>query len=143
MKIATAIMAAAIAVALFAATPSTASAAAWNQGTVYLRNPEPPNFGEACVIKNIRLKRGKYRWKIYVVPRWRPDAAIASTRFMNLRAGTYQWQDCISTGYAHCSWLDELANGLGGAARECHWPPARFGDGYYHYGSGLEWVANF
>lgn len=129
----TVMAAAATAVSLLAtAAPSTATAATWQQGTVYLREPVPPNFGTSCVARNIRLKAGVYRWKIYLVPRFRPDASIDGTRHVRLRSGWYQWQDCLGAPdreYVQCSWLDELANGPGGAASSCQWPPARFGDG--------------
>jgi hypothetical protein len=141
--IAASVAAVACAATLFVAT-ATASATTWQQGTVYLRNPVPPNFGTSCVVRDITLKQGSYRWKAYLVPRFRPDASIDSTRHLRLRSSRYRWTDCIgapSGSYEQCSWLDDLANGIGGAASNCHWPPARFGDGYYHFGSGLDWEA--
>ena len=141
---AVAVMAIASAITLGSATaPSTASAAAWNNGTVFMHaDPVPPNVGTACVERSIWLKRGRYRWKMYLAVNNRPDLVTEWTRYIDLRAGWYRWKDCLGapTGdYQQCSWLDELANGVGGAASQCVWPPARYGETYYDFGSGLDW----
>jgi hypothetical protein len=143
-RTAIAVMAVATAITLAsAAAPSPASAAAWNNGTVYMHaDPVPPNVGTACVQRRIWLQRGRYRWKMYLAVNNRPDLVTDWTRYISLRSGWYQWKDCLGapTGaYQQCSWLDELSNGIGGAASQCVWPPARFGETYYDFGSGLDW----
>ena len=126
-----------------AAAPAPASAAAWNNGTVYMHaDPVPPNVGTACVQRKIWLKQGNYRWKMYLAVNNLPHLVTDWTRYIRLRTGWYQWKDCLGapTGaYQQCSWLDELANGIGGAASQCVWPPTRFGETYYDFGSGLDW----
>lgn len=94
---AVAVMAIASAITLASATaPSTASAAAWNNGTVYMHaDPIPPNVGTACVERRIWLKRGRYRWKMYLAVNNRPDLVTAWTRYIDLRAGWYRWKDCL------------------------------------------------
>jgi hypothetical protein len=142
-----AIAAAAIATAILlgsATTPAPASAAAWNNGTVFMYGePVPPNVGTACVERRIWLKRGAYRWKMYLAVNNAPHLVTDWTRYINLRKGWYQWQDCLGAppgGYVQCSWLDELANGIGGAASHCVYPPpARYGEAFYDFGSGLDW----
>lgn len=139
-----AVMAVAIAITLgFAIAPSSASAAAWNNGTVYMHaDPVPPNVGTACVQRKIWLQAGNYRWKMYLAVNNRPNLVTDWTRYIRLRSGWYQWKDCLGapTGaYQQCSWLDELRNGVGGAASHCVWPSARYGEGYYDFGSGLDW----
>jgi hypothetical protein len=135
----------AAAVTLVAASaPPTASAAAWNNGTVWMHaEPIPPNVGTACVERRIYLKRGRYRWKMYLAVNDRPNLVTDWTRYIDLRAGRYLWKECLgapSGQYVQCSWLDELANGIGGAASHCVWPPpARWGEGFYDFGSGLDW----
>jgi hypothetical protein len=127
-----------------ATAPSPASAAAWNNGTVFMyREPVPPNVGTACVERRIWLNQGNYRWKMYLALNDNPYLVTDWTRYIALRSGSYRWRDCLGapTGvYQQCSWLDELANGIGGAARHCVSPPAaRWGQGYYDFGSGLDW----
>jgi hypothetical protein len=144
VRAATAVIAVATAITLASATaPSPASAAAWNNGTMYMYPaPVPPNVGTACVQRRIWLQRGRYRWKMYLAVNRRPDLVTDWTRYISLRSGWYQWKECLGapTGaYQQCSWLDELANGIGGAASQCVWPTARFGENYYDFGSGLGW----
>jgi hypothetical protein len=108
VRAAVAVMAIASAITLASATaPSTASAAAWNNGTVYMHaDPVPPNVGTACVERRIWLKRGRYRWKMYLAVNNRPDLVTAWTRYIDLRAGWYRWKDCLGapTGdYQQCS----------------------------------------
>jgi hypothetical protein len=128
---------------VFAMAPPPAAAASWNNGTVYMHaDPIPPNVGTACVERKIRLKQGRYRWKMYLAVNNRPDLVTDWTRYITLRAGLYLWKDCLGapTGaYQQCSWLDELRNGVGGAATHCVWPPTRYGETYYDFGSGLDW----
>jgi hypothetical protein len=138
-------MAVAIVITLgFATAPEPASAAAWNNGTVYMHaEPVPPNVGTACVQRTIKLKAGRYRWKMYLAVNNRPNLVTDWTRYISLRSGSYQWKECLgapSGVYQQCSWLDELRNGVGGAASHCVYPPAaRYGEGYYDFGSGLDW----
>lgn len=136
---------AAATLALVAAVgPGSASAAAWNNGTVFMhREPIPPNVGTACVERRIYLKQGRYRWKMYNAVNNYPHLVTEWTRYITLRSGRYLWKECLGapTGaYQQCSWLDELANGIGNAASQCVWPPpARYGEGLYDFGSGLDW----
>jgi hypothetical protein len=72
-----------------------------------------------------------------------PDQQAAYLARPDLRTAVPRLgEDCLGapTGdYQQCSWLDELANGVGGAASQCVWPPARYGETYYDFGSGLDW----
>jgi hypothetical protein len=141
-----AIAAAAIAIAITmacATAPSPASAAAWNNGTVYMYDdPVPPYVGTACVQRTILLKQGNYRWKMYLAVNDAPNLVTDWTNYIKLRAARYLWKDCLGapTGqYQQCSWLDDLDDGIGGAAVRCVWPPARWGAATYDFGSGLDW----
>jgi len=142
VRAAIAAMAVATAITLtFATAPSPASAAAWNNGTVFMYDPVPANIGTACVQRRIWLKQGTYRWKMYLAVNNHPYLVTDWTRYIGLRSGWYQWKDCLgapSGAYVQCSWLDELANGIGGAASQCVRPSARYGETYYDFGSGLD-----
>lgn len=59
----------------------------------------PPTFridgDDYCVERRIWLKRGRYRWKMYLAVNNRADLVTAWTRYIDLRAGWYRWKDCL------------------------------------------------
>jgi hypothetical protein len=151
VKVGLVLAAATLAVTAFGGvTAAPASAMAWNEGGARLTWPVITN-NKYCTAKNIYLKAGYYRWKLYVVHPSHPDNPDTYEDFLGwyFRAGTYRWQDCIGEapagwvrGYIHCSWIDELAT-PGGPAKECHGivgTPGGYGTGSYEYGSGLSWT---
>jgi len=127
---------------------SAASADAWNSGAEYLRFPSSPAFGRKCAQRDIYLRAGEYRWRLYSAhwahpenPTWSPS------RWLRVRAGWYRWQDCLKYEqvwngqnyriYQHVAYLDEKATA--GAPAQKWWREwgRAYGDGTYDYGSAL------
>jgi hypothetical protein len=124
---------------------SSASAHTWHHRWSYLHFPAPSNFVQCVASRRIRLARGAYRWRAFVLHRAHPnDQGHTKLSTVRVGGGRYLWNDCLKPARYHGRYVYRLTSILHHLASGVRLYNDRlvqrggWGDGRYHWGSTLD-----